>query len=153
MKSHKGWYKLLNPEKFIKPLDEYMGSYKDGQVLYKSSLEKKSFVYCDYNKYILKWSVESFAIPYIKPTDGKVHRYFIDLFLEFKTGDKFLVEIKPFSQTKYPKKPSKQTSRALMNYQRDVMTFAINEAKWKAATEFATSHGMKFTIITEKELK
>ena len=78
--SYKGWYKLQCPEKFIKPLDEFMESYQDGYILYKSRLEQKFMVYCDINKHVTKFSLEPFAINYIKPTDGKVHRYFIDFF-------------------------------------------------------------------------
>ena len=89
-----GWYKLLNPDKFIKQLDEYMKSYKDGCVNFKSSLEYKAIRYCDFNKHITKWSLEPFAVKYLKPTDGKVHRYFIDFFIEFSSGDKFIVEVK-----------------------------------------------------------
>lgn len=152
VKSYKGWYKLLNPEKFIIPIDEYMQSYKDGCVNYKSKLELKAIKYCDYNKFVTKYSLEPFAIKYLKPTDGKIHRYYIDLFIEFSTGKKFLVEIKPFSETKYPTKPKKQTQKTIMNYQKAIMTFAINESKWEAAKEFANSHNMKFIILTEKEL-
>ena len=62
-----GWYRLLNPEKFIKPIDELMSSYKDGHVNYKSSLELKAIRYCDWNSSVNKWSLEPFAIQYLKP--------------------------------------------------------------------------------------
>lgn len=150
--SYKGWYQLLNPDKFIKPIDEHMQSYKDGCVNYKSRLELKSIKYADFNKHIVSWSLEPFNIKYIKPTDGKVHRYFIDLFLEFSTGDKFLVEIKPKSETVPPKKPSKNTQKAALNYQLALQTYAINQAKWKAAKEFAALNKMKFIILTDEEL-
>jgi hypothetical protein len=32
------------------------------------------------------------------------------------------------------------------------MNYAVNQAKWKAAREFAQANGMKFIVITEKEL-
>ena len=148
-----GWYKLLNPEKFIEPIDEHMQSFKDGHVNYKSSLEFKAIKYADYNKHITKWSLEPFNIKYIKPTDGKYHRYYIDLFLEFSTGDKFLVEIKPKSQTVQPQKPKKNTQKAQLNYQNALMTYHINQAKWKAAEEFAEYNDMRFIILTEEQLK
>lgn len=151
-----GWYKLLNPEKFIIPTDEstsVMKSYKDGCVQYKSSLEHKAIIYCDYNKHVVKYSLEPFGIPYIKPTDGKKHRYFIDLFMEFSTGDKFLVEIKSSAETKEPQIPKKKTVKAIANYNKALQTYAINKAKWLAATEFAKSQKMKFIILTENELK
>lgn len=150
--SYKGWYQLLNPNKFIKPLDEYMQSYKDGHVNFKSRLELKAIKYADFNKHIISWSIEPFNIKYVKPTDGKIHRYFIDLFLEFSSGDKFIVEIKPKSETLPPKKPTKNTQKASMNYQLALQTYAINQAKWKAAEEFAALNKMKFIILTDEEL-
>ena len=151
--NYQGWYKLLNPTKFIKPIDEHMKSYKDGEVNYKSRLELKAIKYADFNKFVDKWSLEPFHVKYVKPTDGKIHRYFIDLFLEFKTGDKFLVEIKSKGETKPPRKPSKKTQKALNNYQRALQTYAVNQAKWKAAEQFAAKNKMKFIILTEDELK
>lgn len=150
--NYQGWYKILNPSKFIRPLDEHMKSYKNGEVNFKSRLELKAIKYADYNKFITKWSLEPFNVKYIKPTDGKIHRYYIDLFLEFKTGDKFIVEIKSHGETIPPKQPKKKTEKAIMNYQRALQTYAINSAKWKAAEKFAADKGMKFIVLTEKEL-
>ena len=31
-------------------------------------------------------------------------------------------------------------------------TYAVNQAKWKAAQEFCKDNGMQFKLITEKEL-
>ena len=147
-----GWYRLLNPEKFIKPIDELMKSYKDGHVNYKSSLELKAVRYADWNKDVVKWSLEPFPIQYLKPTTGKFHRYYIDLVLEFRNSEKFLVEIKPLSQTKPPTKPRKNTSKAQLNYARALETYLVNQAKWAAAKSFGETNGFKFIILTEKEL-
>lgn len=151
-KSHKGWYQLLNPDKFLRPMDEHMQSFKNGHVNYKSGLELKAIKYADYNKHIVKWSLEPFHVKYLKPTDGKVHRYYIDLYLEFSSKDKFLVEIKSKGETMPPRKPSKKTEKAIYNYQLALQTYAVNQAKWAAAKEFAESRGMKFIIITDEEL-
>jgi hypothetical protein len=151
-KSYQGWYKILNPQKFVRPIDEHMKSFKNGEVNFKSKLELKAIKYADFNKHIVSWSLEPFAIKYLKPTDGKIHRYYIDLFLEFSTGDKFLVEIKSKGETVPPKVPKKQTQKAKMNYQRALQTYAVNEAKWKAAKKFAADNKMKFIILTETEL-
>ena len=149
----KGWYKIINLEKFIEPIDEHMQSYKDGRVNFKSSLELIAIKYCDFNKHIVKWSLEPFNIKYIKPTDGKYHRYYVDLFIEFSTGDKFLVEIKPKSETTEPKKPKTVSKKSIRNYEKAKITYAINKAKWEAATEFALTNKMKFIILTEEQLK
>lgn len=153
----RGWYKLVNPHKLIKPLDEYMGSCKIIEsslaVEYKSSLELIAIKYCDFNKFVTKFSVEPFNIKYIKPTDNREHRYFIDLYMEFSSGDKFIVEIKSKSETIQPKKPKKLTEKNSANYQKALTTWAINNAKWKAAKEFAELNSFKFIILTEDELK
>lgn len=153
----RGLYKVINKHKVIKPLDPTMNSFiVEGDDLfleYKSSLELNAFRYADANPHAIQFAVEPFPIKYLKPTDGKVHRYYIDLFLVFSTGDKFLVEVKSKGETKPPKKPSRKTDKAIINYQKALQTYAVNEAKWKAAEEFATQHNMKFIILTEDELK
>lgn len=151
-KSHKGWYKLVHPEKFLKVLDETMQSSKDGYVQYKSSLELKFLRYCDLNKFIKNFSLEPFPIPYVKPTDGKVHRYYIDFYVEFMSGHKVLVEIKSFNETVKPLKPKKITPKTAQQFNEAIQTYLINISKWKACEEFAKSHDMKFMILTEREL-
>ena len=155
-----GWYKVLNKQKFIIPVNEsvkVMKSYKviDEEILvnYRSGLELKCLRYCDLNKYVNKWSLEPFCIPYVSPVDNKMHRYFIDFFIEFQNGQKFLVEVKSSGETREPKKPGKKTEKAILNYQKALQTFAVNTAKWKAATQFCQDKGMTFIILTENELK
>ena len=140
-------------DKFLSPVDEHMKSFKDGFVNYKSSLELKAIRYCDWNKHVVKWSLEPFAIKYLKPSDGKYHRYYIDFVIEFTSGEKFLVEVKSEGETKPPRKPSKKTEKSINNYQKAIITYHINQAKWKAAKEFATFNNLKFIILTEKQLK
>ena len=60
-----------------------------------------------------------------------------------------MVEVKPFKQTKEPKTQKKITQR----YFNEVVTYAVNQAKWKAAHEVCKDNGYEFMIITEKELK
>ncbi len=149
----KTWYRLKNPDKFQKPHDEYMKSFNEstGEVLSKSSLELKTIQYCDLNPNVLKFSLEPFAIKYIKPTDNKVHRYYPDVLIAFKNKT-FLVEIKSSAETKPPKPPKKITSKSSKNYSKAVMTYKINSAKWKAASKFCKEKGIEFIFITEKEL-
>lgn len=151
MNYKQGWYKLKNPDKFIKPIDEYMGSFKDGHVEFKSSLEYKAFKYADNSKEIINWSVEPFAIKYISPVDNKQHRYYIDLFFVTGSGT-FLIEIKPKSQTLKPNPPKIKTKRSISRYYEELKRYAVNSAKWKAASEFASSKNMTFLIFTEFEL-
>lgn len=150
----KGWYKLVNPEKFIKQQDDYMKSYNEStnSIEYKSSLELASFRFCDASPTVNRFSIEPFPIQYLKPTDNKVHRYFPDLYIEFNNGSKFLVEVKSFNETIAPKKPKKLTKKSENNYRRMVNTWVVNSAKWTAAKKFCSEKGIKFTFLTEREL-
>ena len=61
----------------------------------------------------------------------------------------FLVkEEKPKRQTMEPKKKSRVTK----SYIYECKTYAVNQAKWKAATEFCEDRRIEFKIITEEEL-
>lgn len=155
--AHRGYYKILNQGKFLRPLDEYMQStlQKDGQycIQYKSALERIAFCYADLNPKVQKFSVEPFSIQYIKPTDGRVHQYFVDMYIEFITGDKFIAEIKSYSETVMPQAPKSKSPNAILRYKEQLETYLVNTAKWKAAREFAASRGLKFIILTEKELR
>lgn len=144
-----GYYKLTHPEKFVEPEDKFMQSTKiiDGNLCayYKSGLELKAFKYCDQNPKIKAWSLEPFHIQYLSPVDGKVHRYFPDIWLRFATGETFIVEIKPFAETKMPRKNDKQYSAKLN-------TYLINQAKWEQARQFAKAKNCHFMVLTEKTL-
>ena len=155
-----GWYKVLNDQKFIIPVNEsikVMKSYKivagEIQVNYRSGLELKCLRYCDMNIHIKKFSLEPFCIPYLSAKDGKIHRYFIDFFIEFSNGQKFLVEVKSSGETREPKMPGKKTEKAILNYQKALQTYAVNKSKWASARQFCKEKGLTFIILTENELK
>tara|TARA_B100000927_G_scaffold288897_1_gene284409 strand:+ start:1375 stop:1806 length:432 start_codon:yes stop_codon:yes gene_type:complete len=120
-------------------------------IIYRSLWERKFMVYCDRNEKIVEWGSEEFFIPYRSPLDGKIHRYFPDFYVKVKTPrglKKWIVEVKPKAQTRPPKTPKRKTSR----YITEVRTYAINDAKWKNATEYCKDRDMEFIIITEDEL-
>jgi hypothetical protein len=105
----------------------------------------------DENDAILEWSSEEVAIPYKSPIDGRFHRYFPDFIIKARTKDgikTMILEVKPKSQTKEPTK-KKRITRA---YITEVTTWGVNQAKWKAATEYALDRGWEFKLITEVEL-
>ena len=117
-------------------------------IVYRSSWEYKFMLWCDQTPSVTEWGSEEIAIPYISPLDGKRHRYYPDFYV--KVGKKkYMVEVKPSRQTKEPKTQRKHTKR----YITEVVTWSINKAKWKAATEFCRDYGWEFMLITEKELK
>lgn len=119
----------------------------------RSSWEFKFFIWCDRNPNVLKYSSEEVVIPYVKPTDGKIHRYFVDAKITIKDIEgkihTYIIEIKPFSQTKPPKIKSRKTKA----YIDSVITWTVNEAKWIAAKKYADKNGYQFKILTEHDLK
>jgi hypothetical protein len=109
-------------------------------------------VYCDNSDSILEWGSEEIIIPYLSPVDGRIHRYFPDFYIKVQKHDgsteKSIVEIKPKVQCSPPKVPSRKT-RSFYNA---IKTWAVNEAKWKYATEFCDINGIEFKILNEDHL-
>lgn len=140
---HKRKYRPVNPEK-------YAGD--PTNVIMRSSWETRFAIWCDKNPAVLKWSSEETVVPYISPVDNRPHRYFIDFKIQVKNNDgeirTYLVEIKPDKQTKPPKAPSRKTPQ----YLNEVMTWGVNEAKWKAAEKYAKDRGWQFIVLTEHHL-
>ena len=139
-----GYLKPKNPKK-------YKGD--PTQIVYRSGWELKFMLYLDSRPEVVEWSSEEIIIRYRSPIDGKVHRYFPDFVVTKinKEGKKetAIIEVKPLKQTVPPKKiQGKPSKRFLM----EVKTWGINEAKWKAATEFCKDRGWSFEIFTEKQL-
>ena len=142
-KFHKGRFHPKNPER-------YMGD--SNNIVYRSSWELEFMRYCDRTPNILKWASEEFSIPYVSPADNRVHHYFPDFLIEVKETSgkikKYVVEVKPSKQTQPPKQGKRITKSCLY----EAKTYAVNQAKWKAAAEFCLNNGIEFKIITEKEL-
>ena len=125
--ANKGFFKPINPQK-------YKGN--PTQIIYRSSWECRVMSFLDNNPSIVQWSSEEIVIPYLSPIDRKVHRYFPDFYIKVKdkngTIKEMIWEIKPKKQSIQPKKQSRITQR----YINEVVTWGINEAKWKAAEEY-----------------
>ena len=140
---HKRRYIPLFPEK-------YAGD--PTCIIMRSSWETRFAGWCDKNPAVIKWISEETVIPYRCPTDNKLHRYFVDFQIQIRQKDgllnTYLVEIKPEKQTQPPIYPGRRTQR----YLTESLTFIKNQAKWKAATEYAKDRGWDFKIITENEL-
>jgi hypothetical protein len=141
--SYKGFFKPKNPLK-------YKGN--PANIIYRSSWELKLMIYLDSHPDIVMWASEELYIPYRSPIDNKIHRYFPDFLIKKRNSDgvydTMLIEVKPSKQVKAPEKRSTK-SRA---YIKEVMTYGINEAKWKAARSFCEDRKWKFVIMTEREL-
>jgi hypothetical protein len=122
-------------------------------IIYRSLWELKFMNYCDKNENILEWGSEELWIPYVSPKDNRVHRYFPDFYIKYRNRQgniqKSLIEIKPLKQTKKPNMRPKRKTKTWMN---EVVTYGVNQAKWKAAEEFCEDRLWDFKILTEKEL-
>jgi len=121
-------------------------------IFYRSRNELQLMRFFDENSKIIEWTSESVVIPYIKPVDGKIHRYYVDFSCVLKDGDgkihKYLIEYKPFKQTVQPSK-GKKSERTFLTEQ---LNFSTNSSKWSAAKQYCEKQKMKFLILTEKDL-
>jgi len=141
--TYKGRYRITNPSK-------YRGDINN--VIYRSLWELKFMKWCDLNNSVIEWGSEVIVIPYVSPIDKKIHRHFVDFYIKIKNKhgivQKYLIEIKPERFTKPPEQPKKKTKRFLD----EVLQYAVNDAKWKAAFEFCEDRKIQFMILTEKDL-
>lgn len=142
-KYNQGFFKPINPTK-------YRGD--PTKIVYRSGWELRLMSYFDMHKSVIWWQSEEKSIPYRSPIDGRIHRYFPDFLVHLinKEGksETVMIEVKPFNQVKEPivqKKASKK-------YIREVFTYGVNQAKWKAAEEYCKDKGWKFEIMTEQEI-
>ena len=120
----------------------------------RSSWETRFAYYCDYTQNVIAWGSETIVVPYTSPIDGNVHRYFVDFWVKVKDsiGDvtTYLVEIKPNVQCKPPKGVRGRRTRERVL--EETKTYAINQAKWAAATEYAKRRGWRFIVLDENAL-
>jgi len=141
--SIKSRFKPLHPSK-------YQGN--PNNIICRSSWERKFCQWCDKNNSIIYWASEEVSIPYVSPKDNRVHRYYPDFVIKVKEkNDKvktYVVEVKPKKQT-LPPKPRKRVTKS---YIYECTTYAVNQAKWKAAGEYCKDHLIQFKIVTEDEL-
>tara|TARA_R100001015_G_scaffold12869_1_gene5586 strand:- start:203 stop:646 length:444 start_codon:yes stop_codon:yes gene_type:complete len=129
---------------------KYQGNAK--YIICRSSWERKFCQWCDMNNSIISWASEEFSIPYVSPKDNRVHKYYPDYLIKVKEKNDmiktYVVEVKPYKQTRPPKTPKRKTK----SYLTECVTYAVNQAKWKAAKEFCEDHRIEFKVVTEKEL-
>ena len=141
--SLKSKYKPSNPQK-------YKGDYNN--IICRSTWERKFCRWCDLNESIISWGSEEFFIPYISPVDNRVHRYFPDFIIKLKEHSgkvkTYVIEVKPKKQTVPPVKKTRVTK----SFIHETKTYAVNQAKWKAAKEWCDDRLLEFKIITEDKL-
>lgn len=138
-----GRYRLRNPQK-------YRGNAR--RVFYRSSWELSFHKFLDNNPNVLEWSSEEIPISYIKPTDGRVHKYYPDYWVKYQTKNKKIIqeiiELKPLKQTRPPSKRGKKPKTQIY----ESTMYHINKAKWRAAQAYCKKKGIQFRILTERSL-
>jgi hypothetical protein len=106
----------------------------------------------DLNDNIISWASEEVIIPYVSPVDNRFHRYFPDFLVKVRTKEgttkTMMLEVKPKKQTQ----PPEVRKRVTKQYLNEVMTWGVNQAKWKAANEYCLDRGWEFKLITEDHL-
>lgn len=143
-----GFYEIRNKEKYI----------GNNKPFYRSSWELRVMNYMDLCSNVVKWSSERVIIPYKLPNTidgtGKIRRYFVDFYCEIKNNDgiirKYLVEVKPLSQSIPPKPP--KDKRGLRSYKTKALAFMVNHFKWEYAKKYCQNKGYDFKILTEEEI-
>ena len=140
-RSYKGKYTLENP-------DKYVGD--KSNIIWRSTWERTAFKWCDRNDNIIKWNSEEIVVKYISPVDNKFHRYYVDLFVEFKNGKRLLIEIKPSSQVFQPLLTKGKHQKTILY---EHQTFVVNSAKWNSAREYAKTINAEFVIFDETVIR
>ena len=140
--TYKGRFYPRNPQK-------YLGDPKN--IIYRSSWEHKIMDSFDKRSDVLSWSSEEMCVPYISPVDSKRHRYFPDFIVKIQSKDgslkTFMVEVKPEKQSRPPERKSRVTKQ----YIHEVVTWGVNQAKWKAAIEYCKDRNWQFIVMTSRD--
>ena len=122
------------------------------KIVYRSSWEARCMNYFDLNENILWWASEEVIIPYKSPIDGRYHRYYPDFVINVRQRDgktkTLMIEVKPENQKNAPKVRARKTKK----YINEVVTYAVNQAKWDAATEYCNDRMWEFKVLTEKDM-
>lgn len=131
-------------------IHKYKGN--PNNIFFRSLWEYHLFQWLDKSKSVIEWGSETVVVPYVSPIDKKLHRYYIDLYAKIIDKDgvvrKYLIEVKPYKETVKPKTLNENSAK----YNKSIIRFYQNLAKWQAASEFAEKNGMKFILLTEREL-
>ena len=139
--TYSGTYKPEFPEKWI-----------NEKITYLSLWERRTFKFLENHSNVLRLGSETKVITYYDSMDNKERRYYIDLEIYFKSGAKYLIEIKPHKQTIPPEMRNKRGIRKTVQLSETIL-YKKNLSKWKSAELYAKNNGFIFEIWTEHKLK
>jgi len=109
---------------------DYYSEKTNTSLFYASSYEKRAMEILEMDRNVKSYGNCKFFINYTDPEKNKVHNYFPDISVEYGTGEKKIIEIKPESLVSKPK----------------------NLAKFAAAREYCGQNNLEFEVWTEKDL-
>lgn len=132
-----GKYQLINPSKYV----------GNKTPTYRSGWEHTFMRFCDNNPSILQWASEAIHVNYRNPFTGRNTIYVPDFLIVYNdaTGQKHaeVIEVKPTKET---------TLEAAGRSPKAQAAAILNAAKWEAARAWCKAQGLKFRVITEKEI-
>lgn len=137
-----GIYHVKNREKYLGKQDPK----------FKSKLEARMMFYLDHNQSVISWKYEPFPIKYVdKSSNNKIRNYYID-FVATVLGENnkpqtVWIEVKSSNEIRKPR-----FKKQNINERVSALIWLKNQSKWDAATKLASKYGIKFVIISEKEL-
>lgn len=111
---------------------EYTSSKTGSTCRYRSGWEEKLMVHLDADPQVLTWTYEQTIIEYVSNIrTKKIRRYYPDFYVKYQDGREEIIEVKP---------KRKLAQRMIIK-------------KINAAKAWCESRGIKFSIITEVQLK
>lgn len=145
-KYQQGFFTPTNPIK-------YKGNVN--HIIYRSSWELSLMLKFDKHPNVLEWSSERVIVPYTSPLDGRTHRYYPDFLVKLLQTDNtiktVMIEVKPEKEMSPPKTP-KNTKKPSKSFLYQATTYAVNQAKWKAAQSYCDAQGWKFQLMPERDI-
>ena len=139
----KGRYRPLFP-------DKYKGD--PANIWFRSSWERDVMQWLDRRTDVVWWMSEERCVWYRNPVTKKNARYFPDFIVCYeRNGIKYeeMIEVKP---QRHVDGPNPKPKRKTKNWMNEVKTYAINQAKWRAAETYCEDRGMNFRLLTEKNI-
>ena len=127
-------------------IKKYKGDHTN--ITYRSGWERDVMVYLDQSKEVVEWNSEEFVVPYYYQVDKKRHKYYIDFWVKWKSGQVTIIEVKPKKQVLPPKAKNPRSKSAI----NEALAYVKNQNKWDAARKVAADNNIRFVIWTEEEL-
>jgi len=165
-RTHQGYYHIKNR-------DKYVGD--PNLIVYRSGWEWSFCAWADASPSIKRWSSEPIKVPYLdrispleeniklgldpnNPRNWKKKNYNTDFWIEIDKGgpipEKWFIEVKPSKDLRRPDPiPANSSLKETRAYNSRMKTYIINEAKFKALSDWAHSHGAHFWVFHEETLK